>query len=139
MKMCSLRLCAEFSVLVAGFWENRCHIELNDTLGLSQFRKCICTLTSLVLSLFGPRAKTQDIKPYNVIITFDIKRHSHWFLRIINFKCCHLMLTKTISYFLVYRARKSDWNMKRLLLRCIHHFKIWTIYAFRVLNPHQWS
>ena len=24
MKMCSLRLCAEFSVLVAGFWENRC-------------------------------------------------------------------------------------------------------------------
>ena len=24
MKMCSLRLRAEFSVLVAGFWENRC-------------------------------------------------------------------------------------------------------------------
>ena len=33
---------------------------------------------------------------------------------------------------------------KRLLLRCIHHFNrilftIWTICAFRVLNPHQWS
>ena len=28
MKMCSLRLYAEFSVLVAGFWENRCLVQI---------------------------------------------------------------------------------------------------------------
>ena len=43
-----------------------------------------------------------------------------------------VLLTKWLKY------------KQRLLLRCIHHFwskklTIWTICAFRVLNPHQWS
>ena len=38
-----------------------------------------------------------------------------------------------------------DHILKRILLLCIHHFKnqiwftVWTICAFRVLNPNQWS
>ena len=64
--------------------------------------------------------------------------------------------TKSVLFGPIGKTRWPPWTLmdwdifdfskykKRLLLRCIHHFNrieltTWTICAFRVLNPHQWS
>ena len=55
-----------------------------------------------------------------------------------------LIALYTNSTYMIWLKRYSVVFKKRLLLRCLHHFNrfkltTWTICAFRVLNPLQWS
>ena len=105
--------------------------------GPTLYRKCHSYNTP------GKRHNNTWVEPLagNCITSSTRQREQVW-------QKCKILCSVSMSLFLfglsIYAVNFRGWDTKRLLIRCIRNFIsdkliIWTICAFRVLNPRQWS